>query len=279
MLFLKHAKIMTLSVISTAILLSACDKSPKTSQPAETTATAPSESTPAPSKEKAEQTISVGIDPSYAPFVNREENGQVVGFDVELLQEIGKREGFEIDLVPQAWSGVFEGLDKKHIDLVMGGAVSTDERKQKWLVSNPYYKVTTVIATKEGSGIDKFSDVRGKKVAYTQGGSVEKTLKELQGTDTLDADQNVSTSWLRVKNVITGQSDAAIGTSASFEYYAKTYPEQKLRIIYADNPQYDDVVFIIGKDNTELLDKLNAGLQALHDDGTLQKLQEKWMGK
>lgn len=281
MLFLKHPKTLTLSVMATAILLTACDKAPEqTSKPAEpTTATATPETAPATSQEKAENTIRVGIDPSYAPFVNREESGEVVGFDVELLQEIGKRQGFEVDLVPQTWSGIFEKLDKQDIDLVMGGAVATEERKQKWLVSDSYHKVTTVIATKESSGIEKFADVKGKKVAYTQGGSVEKTLKELQGTDTLDASQNVSTSWLRVQNVILDKSDAAIGTSASFEYYAKAYPEQKLRIIYADNPQYDDVVFIVGKNNPELLKKLNTGLQNLRDDGTLQKLQEKWLGK
>lgn len=281
-MLLKTFKLGALTALSIAMLsLTACGENSQEqskSKPSASTQTSP-EQTPVDTTKKAENTIRVGVDPSYAPFINREENGQVVGFDAELLQEIGKREGFEVEIVPRQWSGIFDALDGKSLDVVMGGAVSTEERRQKWSVSDPYYKVTTVIATKEESGIKKFEDVKGKKVAYTQGGSVEKTLKELQGTETLDATQNFDTSWLRVKSVISGTSDAAIGTSASFEYYARTYPDQKLKIIYADNPQYDDVVFIVGKDNTELLNKINVGLQTIKDDGTLGKLQEKWMGQ
>lgn len=273
--------------VSAVFALSACgsdnaDSAPQAGGEAAATAsateTAPvTPSTSAPATEKSESTIYVGIDPTYAPFVDKTEDGTIVGFDADLLTEIGKREGFEIKLLPKAWSGIFTGLEDNSLDVVMGGAVATDERREKYGVSDSYHQVTTVILTKEESGIKSHSDVRDKKVAYTKGGSVARVLEELQGTQTLDTSQDFASSWLRVKSVLVGTSDAAIGTSASFEYYANTYPEQKLKVIYADKPEYDDVVFIVGKNNTALLEKINRGLKSVQEDGTLEQLKAKWL--
>ncbi|SSY70748.1 substrate-binding periplasmic protein [Alysiella crassa] len=218
----------------------------------------------------------VGVDPTYQPFISRTNNGELEGFDVDVLREIGKREGFAVEFVPKPWSGIFAYLDDKSLDMITGGAVATEERRQKWAVSNPYYQVTTVLVVKENSPIKTYEDAKDKRVAYTAGGSVERTLKKLQGTETLDATQNFASSWLRVKSVMTNGSDAAIGTSASFEYYAVQYPEQKLRVIYPTSPEYDDVVFVLNQSNTELLNRLNKGLASLEADGTLNKLKEKW---
>lgn len=218
----------------------------------------------------------VGVDPTYQPFISKTNNGELEGFDVDVLHEIGKREGFAVEFVPKSWSGIFTYLDDKSLDIITGGAVATEERRQKWAVSNPYYQVATVLVTKENSPIKTYEDAKDKRVAYTAGGSVERALQKLQGTETLDTAQNFASSWLRVKSVMTNGSDAAIGTSASFEYYATQYPDQKLRVIYPTSPEYNDVVFVVSKGNMELLNQLNKGLASLEADGTLNKLKEKW---
>lgn len=218
----------------------------------------------------------VAVDPTYQPFISQAPNGELEGFDADLLEEIGKREGFTLTFISRPWSGIFANLDNNSVDIVTGGAVSTEERRQKWAVSNPYYQVTSVLIAKEGSPIKNFEDAKGKRIAYTSGGSVERLLKKLQGTEQLDPAQNFVSSWLRVKSVMTDGSDAAIGISASFEYYAAEYPDQKLRVIYPTTPEYDDVVFVVSKNNPELLDRLNKGLEAVKQDGTLDKLKAKW---
>lgn len=274
------SRFLMLPWVAGVLALTACDGSTLSNakQPA---ASAPSASATAvvASQPVYANTYRVGVDPSYQPFIHRTETGVIEGFDVDLLKEIGKRENFGIEIVPKPWSDIFTNLDNKTVDIIMGGAVATDERREKWALSEPYYQVQTVLITKENSAINDFSDVKGKRVAYTAGGSVEKELKKWQGREQLDSEQNFASSWLRVKSVMMDTSDAAIGTSASFEYYAKAYPEQKMRVVYPKNGEQNDVVFVVNKENTELLTKLNSGLEKVKQDGTLEQLKNKWMNK
>lgn len=221
-------------------------------------------------------TYRIGVEPMYPPFIQRVGNGEMEGFDVDLLAEIAKREGFNVQYEPRLWAGIFDLLDRNELDIIMGGAVATDERRQKWALSEPYHQVTTVLIAPEKSTIQKYTDGRGKKIAYSPGGSAKTELEKLQGTTNLDTNMSFSTSWLRVKSVMDQTSDAAIGISASFEYYADKYPDQKLRVIYPDNPEFSDVVFAVRKNDTELLAKLNRGLASVKQDGTLDKLKSKW---
>lgn len=263
-------------------LLTACggDKpateaeTPKTET--KTEAKAESETTPDAQPAPAGSTAyTVGVESPYPPFVRLAESGNFEGFDIDLLNEIAKREGFTINYQPEPWAGIFDALEAGEIDMVASGAFDTEERSAKFGMSNPYHKESMVLIVGKDSPLVKFEEARGKKVAYAPETVAADVLQKLEGKE-LDPAMAESGSWPVIRSVIQKQAEVAIDTSSAYEYYSKQYPEQGLKVIYQDNPEWLNISFITKKDNTELLTKLNNGLASVQADGTYDKIKAKW---
>lgn len=222
-------------------------------------------------------TYTVGVESPYPPFIQISEKGDFEGFDVDLLKEIGKREGFEVTYSPQVWSDIFDILEAGKIDMVASGAFNTEERRAKYGMSDAYYKESMVLITRKDSAVSKFEEARGKKVAYAPESIAAEVLRELEGKE-LDPLMAKKGSWPVIRSVIQKEAEIAIDTSGAYQYYAKQYPEQGLRVVYQDNPKWLDISFVTKKDNTELLNKLNKGLASIQSDGTYDKIKTKWFG-
>lgn len=267
--------------------LTACQQKTTNSEPAASPAPKTAQTTAAHSPNAVSQPAQhtntssvvyrVGIDPVHPPFVQRDGKGNFEGFDIEILNEIAKREGFQVQYQSKTWTGIFNLLDTHELDIVVGGAVATDERREKWALTEPHYHVSTVLLVSKDSAIQKFTDGKGKKIAYSKGGSVLKDLQTLQGRADLDPSLAVDTTWLRVKSVLNHKAEAAIGTSATLEYYAKQYKDFGMRVVYPQNPELSDVVFAVRKNDHELLAKLNKGLAALKQEGLIEQYENKWL--
>ena len=109
------------AALVTGLVLAACGK---TEPPAP--APAPVASAPAPAPAKV---YTVGTDAAYAPFESQNEKGEIVGFDVEVVQAIAKKAGFEVKFVNTPWEGIFNALAQGDRDLLVSAVTITDERK------------------------------------------------------------------------------------------------------------------------------------------------------
>lgn len=250
-------------------VLTACGGDKPATEAQAPTAEAKTEST------QAGTTYKIGVESPYPPFIQLSENGDFEGFDVDLLNEIGKREGFNVTYSPQAWDGIFDALEAGEIDVVASGAFDTEERRAKFGMSNPYHKESMVLIASKDSTATKFEDARGRKVAYSPESAAADVLKNLEGKP-LDSAMAKSGSWPVIRSVIQKEAELAIDTSSAYSYYSKQYPEQGLKVIYQDNPTWLDISFVTKKDNTELLAKLNKGLASVQADGTYDKIKAKW---
>lgn len=238
-------------------------------------------SSPAQEAPKAEpvatqgQVYKVGIEAPYPPYVQLGEKGEYVGFDVDVLNEIAKREGFGLAWQPAPWDGIYELLNDKTLDIVASGGFDTPERRAKYAFTQPYNTETIVLITKDATA-KTFNHARGKRISYVAGSAEEGIVRELTGSQELDKDLGNETSWLSIKRLVQGQADFAIDTSSVYGHYAKQYPEQKLYAIQQNNAETNNVAFAVKQDNAELLVKLNKGLNAIKTDGTYDKLKAKW---
>lgn len=223
-------------------------------------------------------TYTVGLESPYPPFVQLAANGDLEGFDVELLNEISKREGFSISYKPEPWAGIFDTLEAGEVDIVASGAFNTEERSAKFGMTDAYLKETIVVIAGKESPVIKFEDVRGKKVAYSPESVAADVLLKLEGK-ALDPALAREGSWSVIRSVIQKEAELALDTSSAYEYYSKQYPEQGLKAIYQDNPEWLDIAFVTKKDNTELLGKLNKGLASIRADGTYDKIKAKWFAQ
>ena len=223
---------------------------------------------------KAAGVIKIGTEGTYAPFTYHDADGKLVGFDVEIGQEIAKRLGVKAEFLEGKWDGLIAGLDANRYDAVINQVGITEARKQKYDFSDPYIASKAVLIVRgDDDSIKGFADLKGKKSAQSLtsnfGKLAEESGAELVGTDGFDQS---------IQLVLNGRADATINDSLSFFDFKKHKPDANVKIAAEqENADYSGV--IIRKGEPELLAAINEALKSIKDDGTYQKISDKYFGQ
>ncbi|MBL8308392.1 MAG: basic amino acid ABC transporter substrate-binding protein [Rubrivivax sp.] len=258
-----------LGVAAAGLLLSACGKKEEPTPPPAAAASAPA---PAPAK-----VYVVGTDAAYAPFESQNEKGEIVGFDVEVVQAIAKKAGIEVKFVNTPWEGIFKTLEQGDRDMVVSAVTITDERKQTMDFSDPYFDAQQLIAVKEGSKVAKFADLKKLKVGVQTGTTGMEVVEKLQGKTSASIKRFESTP-LALKELEAGGVDAVVADNGVVINYVTNNPGGKFKSI-ADKefvPEQYGIAF--KKGNTELQAKINKGLADIKADGTYDQIYTKYFG-
>jgi L-cystine transport system substrate-binding protein len=222
---------------------------------------------------KAAGAFKIGTEGTYAPFTYHDANGVLVGFDVEIGQEIAKRLGVKAEFLEGKWDGLIAGLDAKRYDAVINQVGITEQRKQKYDFSDPYIASKAVLIVRgDNEEVKGFADLKGKKSAQSLtsnfGKIAEANGAELVGTDGFDQS---------IQLVLNGRADATINDSLSFLDFKKHKPDANVKIA-AQEENADHSGVIICKGEPELLDAINKALAEIKADGTYQKISDKYFG-
>ncbi len=258
-----------LGVAAAGLLLSACGKKEEPTPPPAAAASAPA---PAPAK-----VYVVGTDAAYAPFESQNEKGEIVGFDVEVVQAIAKKAGIEVKFVNTPWEGIFKTLEQGDRDMVVSAVTITDERKQTMDFSDPYFDAQQLIAVKDGSKVAKFADLKKLKVGVQTGTTGMEVVEKLQGKTSANIKRFESTP-LALKELEAGGVDAVVADNGVVINYVTNNPGGKFKSI-ADKefvPEQYGIAF--KKGNTELQAKVNKGLADIKADGTYDQIYTKYFG-
>jgi len=222
---------------------------------------------------KAAGVIKIGTEGTYAPFTYHDEANKLVGFDVEIGEEIAKRLGVKAEFVEGKWDGLIAGLDAQRYDTVINQVGITEERKAKFDFSDPYIaSKAALIVRDDNAEIKDFADLAGKKAAQSltsnYGQIAQKAGAELVGTDGFD--QSIAL-------VVQGRADATINDSLSFLDFKKKQPDAPVKIVATEgDASYSGV--IVRKGDPELVAAINQALKDIKADGTYQKISEKYFG-
>jgi len=266
-LFLKRS-LQIAGLTAASILLAACGKK-ETPPPAPVAASAPA---PAPAK-----VYVVGTDAAYAPFESQNEKGEIVGFDIEVVQAAAKKAGIEVKFVNTPWEGIFNALGQGDRDMVVSAVTITDERKQTMDFSDPYFDAQQLIAVKENSKVAKFADLKKLKVGVQTGTTGDEAVTKLLGK-TSTAIKRFESTPLALKELESGGVDAVVADNGVVIHYVANNPGGKFKTV-ADKdfvPEQYGVAF--KKGNTELQGKVNQGLAAIRADGTYDQIYTKYFG-
>lgn len=260
----------SLLALGLSLLLTACggDKSVETPK-AEPTSTTTSASTNVPNGEALN--VIASINP---PFVTKDERGIAIGFDVEIIQEIAKRENLNLNIISRAsWDGALDTLDTSEGDIVISAVTLNPERSEKYLASKTYVSTPNTLVVVATSPILSINDLAGKVVGVEQGASLAKDKDKYPNTEF----KEFKTSYLALTEVIRKNIDAAAGQKLHMQYLLKDNKDATVRFI--DLPSaYPDKVIMVKKGNTELIDKINSGLDKIKADGTYDEIYQKWFG-
>lgn len=113
----------------------------------------------------------LGLDDSFPPLGFRDENNEIVGYDIDLAREVAKRLGVSFKAQPINWDAKEQELSTGNIDCIWNGLTITDERKAILSFTKPYLNNAQIVVVKNDSGINSLADLKGKKIGLQAGSS------------------------------------------------------------------------------------------------------------
>lgn len=223
----------------------------------------------------AQDKLTVGVDTAFVPFEFKQAD-KYVGFDIDLWDAIAKKMNVDYELRPMDFGGLIPGLQSRNLDVAMAGITITDVRKQVVDFSEGYYKADLLMAVKSSdTAVSKFSDLAGKKVGLKQGTAAASFMKSKVKANYVEF-PNIDNAYLDLQ---AGNLDAVVHDSPNVLYYVKTAGGGKVRATgETDSVLPQQYGFALQK-NSSWTPKVDSALQALHSDGTYNKLYAKWFGK
>lgn len=209
----------------------------------------------------------------YKPF-EYEEDGKVIGFDVDLVDLLAKELGVEQEVIDTPFEGIQSGTDLNSgkCDVAAAGMTITDTRKENLDFSDPYFEATQALVVKKGSGVTDLASLAGKKLGVQNG----TTGQEYATENAPDAEISVFEDLGLLLNAVeTGQIDAAMNDNGVLYDWVKEKTDFEVSTEFDTGEQYG---IGVRKGNTELLTKLNEVLAEAKSSGEYDRIYEKWFG-
>lgn len=214
--------------------------------------------------------MTAGNSGSYPPF-EMMEGQKLIGFDVDMAAELGKRMGVKVTFEVIDFKGIIAALTSKRVDTLISAITYTPERAERVLFSVPYYDAGIGAIAKKEAGITKPDDLAGKVVGVQLGSSGERYVRDTLGTKVKEL-KTYDTILLAVKDLQAGRVQAVVNPIPVLRYNAKGAAG------LAWTEVWDKRVVGINtrKEDADLMAEINKHLEAMMKDGTLKRLDDKW---
>ena len=220
----------------------------------------------------------IATDTVFKPFEYTDETGSFVGIDVDILAAIAEDQGFTYELKSLGWDASIAACQAGQADGMIAGASITDERKESgWTFSDGYYFATQCMAVRNDSGITGFTDLAGKTVGVktgTQGASYAESLKDEYGFE-LTYFEDSPTMYMAVD----GKQVAACFEDTPIMLTQIQDLGLGMEVVSGSENEGSPYGFaVFSEEKQELVDKFNAGLAAIIENGTYEEIITKYLG-
>ena len=225
-------------------------------------------------------TYKVGTEPSFPPFDTIDEEQNIVGLDMDLIKAIGEDQGFEVTFENLTFDALVPALKAGNIDIVAAGMNKDDKDRQAQVdFSDAYYESKLMVAVKADNKTIKSVDdlTKDMKVAAQTGTTGANKTQELQKEGKIKEAVILNGLDTAMLQLINGDVSAVINDKPVTEAYMKKQPD-KIKMV-GDPLNAENYGFAVQKGNSELLEKINAGLKNIKDNGTFDKLVDEWFNK
>lgn len=222
--------------------------------------------------------VIMGLDDTFAPMGFRDENNEIVGFDVDLAKEVFARNDLELVLQPIDWTMKEAELNAGNIDMIWNAYTITAERKEKVAFTEPYLDNRQVIVTLADSDINSKKDLEGKKVVAQAGSTaVDAMYNEPDVVATFYGGEPIlfDTNHEAFMDLEAGRSDAIVADEVLARYYIKQKGPGGSKVLDED---FGDEEYGIGfrKQDKKLLEMVESTLDEMRKDGTFDAIYDKW---
>lgn len=223
------------------------------------------------------KSLILGLDDSFPPMGYRNEENEVVGFDIDVAKEVCNKLGIELIIQPISWSAKEQELNSYNIDCIWNGMSLTEERKEAMTLSDAYMKNRMVFVVKNENSYNTLKELENKKIGVQSGSSAEQILEESNIYGTFNSVIPYSDNITAFMDLETGATDAVFVDEILANYYISSN-NKNYKVL---NEVLAEEEYVIGfrKQDTELANKVNSVLKEMKSEGTLQEISKKWFGK
>ena len=225
-----------------------------------------------------DNTFIVGFDAEFPPYGYKDESGNYTGFDLELAQEVCKRNNWTFEPHPINWDAKDAELDSGSIDCIWNGFTITEDRQDQYTWSNPYFDNKQVFVVRSDSGINSAEDLAGKTVEVQKDSSAlealendNKTLTDTFGT--LNQVEDYNSAFMSLE---AGSCDAIAMDIGVAEYEIKNKNATDTYTILNDTITSEQYGIGFKKGNDALRDQVQTTLDEMFKDGTVEKIAQKY---
>ena len=215
--------------------------------------------------------LTMATNATFPPYEMTTDGGDIEGIDVDTAKAIAEKLGLELQVDDMEFDAALLSVQQGKADIAMAGITVTDERKAVMAFSDSYATGIQSTIVPEGSDIASPDDLAGKKIGTQRGTTGYIYCTDDFGEDSVVAYDNGLTAVQALNN---GQVDAVVIDNAPAKEYVAANPGLKvLETSYAE----EDYAIGMNKDNTALVEAVNAALEELKADGTLQSIVDKYI--
>jgi ABC-type amino acid transport substrate-binding protein len=217
--------------------------------------------------------IVVGLNAEYPPFESVDEDGNIIGFDPDLMAAISAEMGFEVEWVNTRWDGIFAALASGEFDAVMSAATITAEREETVDFTAPYFVsgIGLAIRQEDAETITGEADLPGLRVAVQSGTTADIGLSEVDGVEVVRYDE----APLAFQALSSGDVDVAAADAATSAEFVANNPDAGLMMLEGLLSE-EFFGIAVHPEKPEVLDVLNEGLSRVIASGEYEEIYTSW---
>lgn len=220
---------------------------------------------------KEDNVLTMGTNAAFPPYEFVDDDGNIVGIDAEIAAAIAEKLDMELEIKDMEFDSLITACAGGSVDVVLAGMTVTDERKESVNFSDSYATGIQVIIVKEGSDIASADDLEGKTIGVQSGTTGDIYCTDDYGQENVKQYNNGALAVAALQN---DQVDCVIIDNEPAKNFVAA--NEGLKILDTEYVT-EDYAIAVAKENTELLDSINAAMAELKADGTINKIINKYI--
>lgn len=216
-------------------------------------------------------TLVMGTNAAFPPYEFVDENGNVAGIDAEIAAAVAEKLGMNLEIKDMAFDSLITAVSTGNIDIVLAGMTVTPERMEAVNFTDSYATGIQVVIVKDGSEIASIDDLAGKKIGVQTGTTGDIYCAGDYGEDAVMRFDNGA---LAITALFNDQVDCVVIDNEPAKAFVEA--NEGLKILETEYIT-ENYAAAIAKENTELLDNVNAALAELKEEGKLDEIIGKYI--
>lgn len=219
--------------------------------------------------------IVIAMEGNWAPWTYEDENGNLVGFEVEVSGAVAEKLGVTPEYVTGEWDGLLAGVQAGRYDLMANGVGYTEERAQAYTYSDFYaFNRTALVVRGDNEEIKSMEDLAGKTTCNSAN-STYQLLAEKYGATVKDVESLAGT----IDELMAGRVDATLNAEVSINDYMREQPDADIKIVaFDEDVEQVGMIMPYGDASASLAAAINQALAELREEGKLAEISTKYFG-